>query len=146
MSPREFANQSIPWSSDASHQEDPAHVRAAFLGVLMFLCAFCSGGTVLLAYRWGRRNAARVYVTSLCVSDVIIVCICMPPLLAQTYTNGVWKAGKTMCKYGIAHLATLPLAVPDALVSRHIEVIHVSCHWCYVSRQHFLIICFKYTF
>lgn len=45
------------------------------------------------------KTSVNIYLINLCIADILVLTVCMPPVLVEVYARDVWYFGKTMCKY-----------------------------------------------
>ena len=62
------------------------------------------GNIVVIAVVWYGRNircSVNMYLVNLCVADLLLLLICMPPALVELHAKDVWYFGEFLCKYSI---------------------------------------------
>lgn len=76
-------------------------VLATLFYVVIFLVGIIGNSLVIAVVIYGRniRNAVNMYLINLCVADLLVMVVCMPPVLVELHTKDVWYFGEAMCKY-----------------------------------------------
>ncbi|OWF48804.1 pyrokinin-1 receptor-like [Mizuhopecten yessoensis] len=75
-------------------------VFATLFYVVIFIVGILGNAAVIAVVIYGRsiRNAVNIYLINLCVADLLVMVVCMPPVLVELHTKEVWYFGEVMCK------------------------------------------------
>ncbi|XP_071176619.1 QRFP-like peptide receptor [Mytilus edulis] len=81
------------------------------------------------------KNMVNMFLINLCVADLLVMLICMPPTLLELHTKEVWYLGKFMCKL----VPFLEFVVSSAsiftILAISIERYKVVCHPLSINKE-----------
>ncbi|XP_033755565.1 pyrokinin-1 receptor-like [Pecten maximus] len=91
-----------PTYSSSNVPEAPVYllVFATLFYVVIFVVGILGNAAVIAVVIYGRniKNAVNIYLINLCVADLLVMVVCMPPVLVELHTKEVWYFGEIMCK------------------------------------------------
>lgn len=117
----DFANDSNIQNSHTVVPEPPLYILV--LSTISFVLIFVIGiiGNILVlvvvAFSKNMKTHVNLYLSNLCVADILVLIVCMPTVLIELHTKEVWYFGKVMCEFVFFLLNIIKTRIDSTLVS-----------------------------
>lgn len=76
-------------------------VVASLLYIIIFILGVFGNVVVIVVILANKnmKSTVNLFLINLCVADLLVMIICMPPTLVELHMKEVWYLGEFMCKY-----------------------------------------------
>lgn len=96
-----FLNESVPYQRHVPEPPTYLLVVVTIFYILIFILGVFGNIIVILVIVFNKnmRSTVNMFLVNLCVADLLVMVICMPPTLVELHFKEIWYLGEFMCKY-----------------------------------------------
>lgn len=94
-------NKSIRMSRQVPEPPDYLVITATVFYIIVFILGVFGNILVIVVILANKnmKSTVNMFLINLCVADLFVMVICMPPTLVELHMKEVWYFGEFMCKY-----------------------------------------------